>query len=151
MRHLKDDDPQHTVIMVQPRTRVGSYGSVRDYSPEANRLFAGPIPAELAQQDWASSRAPGRRCSAAMPRCCSTPGAIASYIDAIAAAGKAVKPLPMYVNAALPGDPFGVARSEQLCAAAGRLPAALDMWKAAAPQIDCRRARHLRSATTRRI
>src|SRR3546814_18807278 len=50
MRHLREIDPQHTVIMVQPENEVGSYGSPRDFSPEANRLFAGPIPAELARK-----------------------------------------------------------------------------------------------------
>ncbi|HYC94462.1 MAG TPA: beta-galactosidase, partial [Sphingomicrobium sp.] len=35
MRHIRKIDPQRTVIMVQPQNEVGSYGSNRDYSPEA--------------------------------------------------------------------------------------------------------------------
>jgi len=50
MRHLREIDPQHTVILVQVENEVGSYGSPRDFSPEANRLFAGPIPGELARR-----------------------------------------------------------------------------------------------------
>ena len=41
MRHLKAADPQHTVIMVQVENEPGSWGSVRDYSPEAEKLFDG--------------------------------------------------------------------------------------------------------------
>src|SRR5206468_2602436 len=33
MRHLKETDSQHTVIMVQVQNEPGTYGSVRDYSP----------------------------------------------------------------------------------------------------------------------
>jgi hypothetical protein len=50
MHHIREIDPQHTVIMVQPENEVGSYGLSRDFSPEANRLFAGPIPAQLARK-----------------------------------------------------------------------------------------------------
>ena len=50
MRHLREIDPHRTVIMVQPQNEVGSYGSPRDFSAEANRLFAGQIPAELARK-----------------------------------------------------------------------------------------------------
>jgi len=41
MRHLKAADPLHTVIMVQVENESGSWGSVRDYSPLAQKLFEG--------------------------------------------------------------------------------------------------------------
>jgi beta-galactosidase GanA len=47
MRHLKQQDARHTVIMVQVENEPGSWGSVRDFSPEAQRLFTAPVPAEL--------------------------------------------------------------------------------------------------------
>ena len=47
MQHLRANDPQNTVIMVQPQNEMGSYGLARDHSPEAERLFRGPVPAEL--------------------------------------------------------------------------------------------------------
>ena len=47
MQHLRQNDAQNTVIMVQPQNEMGSYGLARDHSPEAERLFRGPVPAEL--------------------------------------------------------------------------------------------------------
>src|SRR6185503_7835777 len=44
IRHIREIDPQHTVIMMQVENETGSYGSPRDFSPEENRLFALPIP-----------------------------------------------------------------------------------------------------------
>lgn len=137
MRYLKDNDPQNTVIMVQPQNEVGTYGgSVRDYSPEASRLFNGPVPADIAKklgkQPGTWTQTFGRDAEMLFHA-----WAIASYVDAIAEAGKAVKPLPMYVNAALPGSPFGW-HDPNSYASGGPVPAALDMWKAAAPSIDFR-------------
>ncbi|WP_420142353.1 DUF5597 domain-containing protein, partial [Sphingomonas sp.] len=60
---------------------------------------------------------------------------LASYVDRIAAAGKAVKNLPMFVNAALPSRP-DVWQSPDSYASGGPVPAMLDIWKAAAPSID---------------
>src|ERR1039457_4177819 len=39
MRYLKTADTQHTVIMVQVENEPGTWGSVRDYSPAAQKLF----------------------------------------------------------------------------------------------------------------
>ncbi|MBS1532804.1 MAG: beta-galactosidase, partial [Bacteroidetes bacterium] len=47
MRHLKIADSRHTVIMMQVENEPGSWGSVRDYSSAAQKLFEGPVPAEL--------------------------------------------------------------------------------------------------------
>ena len=132
MEYLRDHDRQNTVILVQPENETGSYRSPRDYAPAANALFAKPIPAALA-------KATGKRGSwaeafgAQADRAFNT-WYVASYVDAIAAAGKAIKPLPMYVNAALAGpsnvpDPDGVASG-------GPQQDVLDIWKAAAPHID---------------
>jgi hypothetical protein len=60
--------------------------------------------------------------------------AFASYVGALAAAGKAVKPLPMYANAWLgpqPGQPR--AGDYPSGGPAGRV---IDVWKAAAPSLD---------------
>jgi len=48
MQHLKEADPQNSVIMVQVENETGSYGLARDHSPQADKLFAGPVPAPLA-------------------------------------------------------------------------------------------------------
>ena len=49
MRHLKAADPQRTVIMVQVENEPGTWGSVRDYSPAAQKLFEAPVPAGRAR------------------------------------------------------------------------------------------------------
>jgi len=38
LRHLKDSDPQHTVLMVQVENEAGTWGAVRDYSAAAEKL-----------------------------------------------------------------------------------------------------------------
>ncbi len=132
MEYLRDHDRQNTVILVQPENETGSYRNPRDYSATGNALFAQPIPAALA-------RATGKRGTWAQAFGAQADRAfnswyVASYVDAIAAAGKAVKPLPMYVNASLSGpsnvpDPDGVASG-------GPQQDVLDIWKAASPHID---------------
>ncbi|TCP37158.1 beta-galactosidase GanA [Sphingomonas sp. BK235] len=132
MEYLRDHDPQHTVLMVQPENETGSYRNPRDYSAEGNRLFAQAIPAALAKSTgkrgtW--SQAFGAQADRAF-----NTWYVASYVNAIAEAGKRAKPLPMYVNAALAGpsnvpDPDGVASG-------GPQQDVLDIWKAAAPSID---------------
>ena len=48
MKHLREmDEADRTVIMVQVENEPGSLGSVRDFSPESNKLFAGAAPAKL--------------------------------------------------------------------------------------------------------
>src|SRR5439155_1183250 len=94
-------DPQHTVIMVQVENETGTYDSPRDFSPEANRLFAGPIPAELARRvnksgTW--TQAFGKGADRAF-----TAWYLARYVDEIATAGQSALNLPMYVKAALGG------------------------------------------------
>ena len=133
MQHLKEVDGQNTVLMVQVENESGSYGLARDHSAQADKLFAGPVPAALAAKvgkrgTW--QQAFGRDAEAAFHS-----WYVASYIDQIAAAGKAVKPLPMYVNAALPNHP-GVWQDPNSYSSGGPLPAVLDVWKAAAPHID---------------
>jgi len=132
MTYLRDHDPQNTVIMVQPENEVGSYRNPRDYSAAATAEFVRPIPAALARKLGKSgtwTQAFGAQADRAF-----NTWYTARFVDAIAAAGKAVKPLPMYVNAALAGpsnvpDPNGVASG-------GPQQDVLDIWKAAAPSID---------------
>ena len=132
MRHLRRIDPQHTVIMVQPQNEVGSYGSPRDFSPEANRLFAGQIPAELAGkfgQRGTWTEVFGRKADSSF-----NAWYTARYIDEIAAAGQAVLNLPMYVNV-VTSDPSDPAAGEGGGASGGADWPVLDVWKAAAPHI----------------
>ena len=132
MRHIREIDQQHTVILVQVENEVGSYGSPRDFSPEANRLFSGPIPAELARKN----RKSGTWAQAFGPKADSAFNAwyTARYIDEIAAAGQAELNLPMYVNV-VTSDPFDAKAGEGTGASGGADWPVLDVWKAAAPHI----------------
>lgn len=133
MEHLRDADPEHRVIMVQPQNEVGSYGSPRDFSPAAQRLFEGPVPDELVR---ALGRQPGTWSDLFGPRADQAFNAwhTARYIDAIAAAGQAVKDLPMFCNASL-SDPFTEEGAENT-ASGGPNWNVIPIWKAAAPHID---------------
>ena len=96
--------------MVQVENEAGSLGSVRDFSEEANRLFASAVPEVLVK---AMKRNPGTWKEVFGPDADEYFSAysIATYINEVAKAGKAVYPLPMYVNAwLLQRARFGTAR-----------------------------------------
>ncbi len=141
MGHLKKADPQHTVLMVQVENEPGAWGSVRDFSPSAQKLFEGNVPPELLK--------PG--ILKALNKSVVTKGtwkevfgndadeyfhawSVAHYIGYVAAAGKAVYPLPLYVNAAL-RDPINNP-SATTYESGGATDNVIPIWKAAAPAID---------------
>ena len=142
MRHLKEQDPQHTVILVQVENEPGSWGSVRDFSPKAQKLFTAPVPADLLKP--LAGKSPDGGNLPADGTWSEVFGAnadeyfhawsIARYIGQVAAAGKAEYPLPMYDNAAL-RDPLkpGPANTYE---SGGATDNVLGIWKAAAPAID---------------
>ena len=132
MRHIREIDPQHTVVMVQVENETGSYNSPRDFSPEANRLFGQPIPADLAHKigkagTW--SQVYGWKADQAF-----NAWFTARYVDQVAAAGQAELNLPMYANAAL-SDPFKE-EGAQYGASGGPNWNVIDIWKAAAPHLS---------------
>ena len=47
MRHIKQVDTRHTVIMMQVENEVGVLGDSRDRCEAANKAFAGSVPKEL--------------------------------------------------------------------------------------------------------
>jgi Domain of unknown function (DUF5597)/Glycosyl hydrolases family 35 len=141
MHHLKQiDDDQHTVLLIQVENESGNIGSVRDFSPEANRLFALQVPAELLQ-------ATGKQAGTWQQVFGSDGDEMfqayyqARYINEIAAAGKREFAIPYYINvwldypaAALPqrqidlpgiGYPSG-----------GAVQKLVDVWRKLAPSID---------------
>jgi beta-galactosidase GanA len=132
MRHIRAIDSDHTVILVQVENEVGSYGNPRDFSPQANGLFAGPIPAELGRKIGKSgtwTQVFGRKADSSF-----SAWYIARYIDEIAAAGQAELNLPMYVNV-VTSDPADPKAGEGGGASGGADWPVLDVWKAAAPHI----------------
>lgn len=134
MTYVRDHDPQNTVIMVQPENEVGSYRNPRDYSAAAGKLFAGAVPAALTR----AMKKPGGTWVEVFgdqaDRAFNT-WHTARYIEELASAGKAIKPLPMYVNASL-GDPFAAKADAMALSSGGPQGDVIDIWKAAAPSID---------------
>lgn len=133
MTYVRDHDAQNTVIMVQPENEVGSYQNPRDFSAAAQKLFDGPVPAELTR---ALKKPPGSWKSVFGDTADRSFNSwyTARYIEELAKAGKAIKPLPMYVNASLtdpykPVDPMSVSSG-------GPQGDVIDIWKAAAPSLD---------------
>ena len=153
MRHVREADGKHTVLMMQVENEAGLLGEARDHSPLAEAAFAKPVPAPLLsylkehreslipelQKIW---EAAGFRESGTWAEVFGQgDGAdevfmawhIGGYIGRIAAAGKAAYPIPMYANAWLvqsegqkPGRyPSG-----------GPVSKMMDVWRAAAPAID---------------
>jgi beta-galactosidase GanA len=132
MRHIRDIDPQHTVVMVQVENETGSYQSPRDFSPQANRLFAEPVPPALAKQEGKSgtwTQVYGWKADQAF-----NSWYTARYVDQVAAAGQAELDLPMYANAAL-SDPFKE-EGAQYGASGGPNWNVIGIWKAAAPHLS---------------
>ena len=134
MRHLKSADPEHTVIIVQVENEAGTWGTLRDYSPAAQKLFEGPVPPEVrtsmgvppAAANWQEAFGPEAEVNFHA-------WAVARYVGKVAAAGKAVYPLPLYANAAL-RDPFkGAPGSYE---SGGPTDNVIPIWKAEAPAID---------------
>jgi beta-galactosidase GanA len=137
MRHLKEADPQHTVLMMQVENESGSLGLVRDFSPMAQKLFDAPVPAELIK---ALGKKPGTWAQVFGDDADETVAAwsVSRYINAVAAAGKKELPLPMYVNnwlksprafpiTTIPGEDYP---------SGGPTINMFPVWKATAPSID---------------
>jgi hypothetical protein len=141
MRYLKKADPQHTVIMVQVENEPGAWGTVRDYSSAAQRLFSQPVPKALLTPEILSalghpSSRPGSWQQVFGPDADEYFQAwyVASFIGQVAAAGKAEYPLPLYVNAAL-RDPL-THPAANTYESGGPTDNVIPIWKAAAPAID---------------
>jgi hypothetical protein len=137
MRHLKAADPQRTVIMVQVENEAGTWGSLRDYSLAAQKLFEAPVPPEVlsAMQVKAVSSSPNwLEAFGSEAEVCFHAWSVARYVGQVAAAGKAVYPLPLYANAAL-RDPLkpGAPGSYE---SGGPTDNVLAIWKVAAPALD---------------
>ncbi len=98
MRFLHQaDGEEHTVLLVQVENEIGFLGSDRDYSAEAEEWFAQRVPQAVAEQfggegTWKDvfGREAGEMFMAYY---------YAAAVEQIAAAGKRVYDLPMYVNA----------------------------------------------------
>lgn len=153
MQHLKKtDDKRNTVIAIQVENEIGMIPSARSYDKAANAAFGRPVPEELLRYlqkkrsnltpeldslwgshgfktsgNWEDVFGKGLETDEIF-----TAWNYARYVNKIAAAGKAVYDLPMYVNTDLnrPGWKPGQYPS------GGPLQSLKDIWKAGAPDID---------------
>lgn len=148
MRHIRQfDGEEHTVITVQVENEVGIMGTARENSDFADQLFSSPAPQGLV--DYLRTHTDFM---AADVRDAVTKGAasgsweevfgdvaeelfsayhFASYINAVAEAGKAEYPLPMTVNCWLDkGDKPGFYPT------GGPVARVMEVWQYAAPMID---------------
>jgi hypothetical protein len=154
MGHLKQTDgKEHTVLMVQVENEVGVLGDSRDRSELADKAFSAPVPEQFfhyleAHKDslrphiYQLWKAGGFKRSGNWKDVFGADTATdeifmawcyAHFINEVVRAGKAVYPLPMYVNTWIvqpndkdPGDyPSGGPQAHMH-----------DVWKAAAPKID---------------
>jgi hypothetical protein len=153
MKHIKSmDEKEQTVIMIQVENEIGQLPDARDYSTLANKAFQADVPKELMgylsknkknllpsiENLWASNRyKQNGNWESVFGKSLATDELFmawnyAVYADKVAAAGKSVYALPMYVNCALnrpnyrPGQYPG----------GGPLPHLMNIWQAAAPHID---------------
>ncbi len=135
MDRIKEkDDGHYTVIMIQPENETGcqEIDESRDHCPAADQAWNAPVPEDLVKYlvahdgqlvEWLQNvwgRA-GKRSAGPWPEVCGS-GAdgqkvfmsyyIGRFIEHVASAGKAVYPLPMFINDWLgglesPGGPIG--------------------------------------------
>ncbi len=153
MRHTREFDKTHRVIMVQIENEVGVLGDSRDRSGAANEAFARPVPKELTdylqkhrqdllpefRQVW---EAAGYRTSGTWEEVFGKGAkadeifmawSYARYVNRVAEAGKREYPIPTFVNAWIvqpedkgPGDyPSGGPQDHMH-----------DAWRAGAPLVD---------------
>lgn len=139
MRHLRETDGErHTVLIVQVENEIGMIPEARDHGPLANAAFAQTVPKELT--DHVHPAAGGKDSGTWTEVFGNNPAGeevftawhFATYVNELIKRGKAIYPLPMYVNAALnrPG------RAPGQYPAGGPVPHLIDVWRAGAPQLD---------------
>jgi hypothetical protein len=153
MEHLHSVDAErHTILMVQVENEVGVIPEARDYSSVANQAFAGAVPnaltsylekhrAELNPDLRTAWESAGSKKSGSWQDVFGKTSLTddlfmswqyASYIQQVAAAGKAKYSLPMFANAALIRPNYEPGQYNS----GGPLPHSMDLWRAAAPALD---------------
>lgn len=139
MKCIKEEDQEYgTVLAVQVENETGLGNTDRDYSDIAQQDFAKPVPEEIRDiviEDSGATKGDntwrgqfGRYAHEAF-----SAWHHAVYTNEIAAAGKEIYDIPMYVNAML-GDLFaegGISYNS-----GGPTVRVLDIWKKGAPVID---------------
>ena len=152
MKHVKEVDKDQTVILMQPQNEVGMFQDI-DYNPIALDLFEQNVPKELTKylkknkknlkeyvtNAWSKSKFKTKGTWKEMfgdtpeAKAFFTTWQYATYINFIAKSGRQEYDLPMMVNSWIvqkPEDLPGVYPN------GGPVSRVIDIWKAAAPDID---------------
>ncbi len=141
MRHLKAlDAAEHTILLVQVENESGIIGSPRDFSPESNKEFAGPVPADMlaaAKQQSGTWTEVFRGDADELFQLYHQ----AHYLNEIAAAGKAEFDIPLYMNVWLSYPPAEMPERRLRVPgvqypSGGAVQPWVGLWRALAPSID---------------
>ena len=153
LRHLREVDADaHTVLMVQVENEVGVIPESRDHSAAAEAAFAAAVPPALLgflrqhragldpqlrsawEDNGAKSAGSWQELFGRTPLSDDLFMAwqYATFIEQVAAAGKAQYALPMYANAALIRPNYLPGQYNS----GGPLPHSMDIWRAGAPSLD---------------
>ena len=153
-KYLKAKDTDHTVIGIQVENESGILGSDRDYSPDGQAAFDSPVPAKFITAMQKAGKGPvydiwqkeGGKESGTWAEVFGwsagefmSAWGVATYIDRVAEAGKAVIDLPMYANAWLSEVRRGDSRWMLPGASypsGGPVTKVLDIWKWFTPHLE---------------
>lgn len=154
MRHIKQIDPDHTVIAVQVQNEVGLLGDSRDRSVLAEEAWARQVPTELlhglasrgsALHRWVKDlwNRNGSRMSGTWAEVFGTdPDAdevfmswgFSRFVDRVAREGVAEHPLPVYANAWLGPQPGADVPGSY--PSGGPVARMIDIWQIGAQSLD---------------
>ena len=150
MEYLKDEDTDHTVIMVQIENEVGLMGGGRDRSPVAAAAWAETVPGDVLHVLQSNLEFDGsslkKSASAELGAWGDVFGednrsdevfmswGFATYIEQLAAEGKKVLALPTLVNAWLGPQPGQTLAGQY--PSGGPTSAMIPIWEAVAPSVD---------------
>ncbi|MDN3496480.1 DUF5597 domain-containing protein [Planococcus sp. APC 4015] len=153
IRHLVDADPDGTVVMVQVENESGILSDSRDRSALAEAAWDEPVPSELlahvhatpagstsARSLWESQGRPEsgtwRQVFGDTPAADEVfmAWAIATYVEHLAARGRAIADLLMYANAWLGPQPGQDTPGQY--PSGGPASTVLDIWRVAAPSLS---------------
>lgn len=147
MEHLKETDEESTVIMMQVENEVGVWGNPRDYSEAAEQFFYSAVPEEMLEfvqgerkdirEDESRPTGSELTWEAAFGiNACEyfMAWAFAKAVGRIAAAGRAIYPLPTFMNCVPNG--MGVSDLAGSCPSGGPVPRVQKIWHKEAPAID---------------
>jgi hypothetical protein len=141
MHHLHEiDGEQHTILMIQVENESGNIGAVRDFSTDANREFALPVPVDLLKiahkEPGTWSQVFGSDADEVFQLYYQ-----AKYINEIAMAGKMEFSIPYYINVWVSYPPAELPQRQIPIPgiqypSGGAVEKFLPLWKGLAPDID---------------